>query len=34
MHNVAGKIGVSNRTAAAQFFFEVAPDEAHELASD
>jgi DNA-binding CsgD family transcriptional regulator len=28
MHNVAGKIGVSNRTAAAQFFFEVAPQEA------
>ncbi|WP_170519241.1 helix-turn-helix domain-containing protein [Ruegeria atlantica] len=29
MHNVAGKIGVSNRTAAAQFYFEVASDEAH-----
>lgn len=29
MHNVAGKIGVSNRTAAAQFYFEVAPEEAH-----
>ncbi|CUK05762.1 putative transcriptional regulatory protein NarL [Ruegeria denitrificans] len=29
MHNVAGKIGVSNRTAAAQFYFEVAHDEAH-----
>ncbi|KUJ82300.1 helix-turn-helix transcriptional regulator [Ruegeria profundi] len=28
MHNVAGKIGVSNRTAAAQFYFEVTSDEA------
>lgn len=27
MHNVSGKIGVSNRTAAAQFYFEVAPGE-------
>lgn len=34
MHNVAGKIGVSNRTAAAQFFFEVAPDEARNLPVD
>ena len=34
MHNVAGKIGVSNRTAAAQFFFEVAPEEARELTVD
>lgn len=34
MHNVAGKIGVSNRTAAAQFYFEVAPDEARELPVD
>lgn len=34
MHNVAGKIGVSNRTAAAQFFFEVAPDEVHGQAVD
>ncbi len=25
MHNVSGKIGVSNRTAAAHFYFEVAP---------
>jgi len=29
VHNVAGKIGVSNRTAAAQFYFEVTADEAH-----
>jgi len=28
MHNVAGKIGVSNRTAAAQFYFEVASEDA------
>ena len=28
MHNVAGKIGVSNRTEAAHFYFEVAPNEA------
>ncbi len=28
MHNVAGKIGVSNRTAAAQFYFEVASEQA------
>ncbi|WP_170761986.1 helix-turn-helix transcriptional regulator [Ruegeria lacuscaerulensis] len=28
MHNVVGKIGVSNRTAAAQFYFEVASEEA------
>ncbi|WP_254429186.1 MULTISPECIES: response regulator transcription factor [unclassified Ruegeria] len=34
IHNVVGKIGVSNRTAAAQFFFEVAPNEAHEMAVD
>ncbi|MCG7518875.1 response regulator transcription factor [Ruegeria sp. Ofav3-42] len=34
MHNVAGKIGVSNRTAAAQFFFEVAPNEARNLPVD
>ena len=34
MHNVAGKIGVSNRTAAAQFYFEVAPNEARELPVD
>lgn len=27
MHNVAGKIGVSNRTAAAQFYFEVVAEE-------
>lgn len=27
MHNVSGKIGVSNRTAAAHFYFEVAPNE-------
>ncbi|MFY2823919.1 helix-turn-helix transcriptional regulator [Ruegeria sp. MALMAid1280] len=29
MHNVAGKIGVSNRTAAAQFYFEVTADQTH-----
>ncbi len=34
IHNVVGKIGVSNRTAAAQFFFEVAPGEAQEMAVD
>ncbi|WP_052265190.1 response regulator transcription factor [Ruegeria sp. ANG-R] len=28
MHNVSGKIDVSNRTAAAHFYFEVAPNEA------
>lgn len=28
MHNVVGKIGVSNRTAAAHFYFEVAPFDA------
>lgn len=28
MHNVSGKISVSNRTAAAHFYFEVAPNEA------
>ncbi len=28
MHNVSGKIDVSNRTEAAHFFFEVAPNEA------
>ncbi len=28
MHNVSGKINVSNRTAAAHFYFEVAPNEA------
>lgn len=28
MHNVVGKIGVSNRTAAAHFYFEVAPNDA------
>ncbi|MEX0307331.1 MAG: response regulator transcription factor [Ruegeria sp.] len=27
MHNVSGKIDVSNRTAAAHFYFEVAPNE-------
>lgn len=27
MHNVSGKIGVSNRTAAAHFYFEVAPND-------
>lgn len=27
LHNVSGKIGVSNRTAAAHFYFEVAPHE-------
>ncbi|WP_170387293.1 helix-turn-helix domain-containing protein [Ruegeria atlantica] len=27
MHNVAGKIGVSNRTAAAQFYFEVVAEQ-------
>ncbi|WP_170332548.1 helix-turn-helix transcriptional regulator [Ruegeria arenilitoris] len=29
MHNVAGKIGVSNRTAAAQFYFKVTADDAY-----
>lgn len=27
MHNVSGKIGVNNRTAAAHFYFEVAPND-------
>lgn len=34
MHNVAGKIGVSNRTAAAQFYFEVVSDQAYEQSVD
>ncbi|WP_051927457.1 helix-turn-helix transcriptional regulator [Ruegeria halocynthiae] len=34
MHNVAGKIGVSNRTAAAQFYFEVAPEDVRSHAVD
>ncbi|WP_083445218.1 response regulator transcription factor [Ruegeria sp. 6PALISEP08] len=34
MHNVVGKIGVSNRTAAAHFFFEVAPHAAQLSALD
>ena len=34
MHNVVGKIGVSNRTAAAHFYFEVAPHEAQQTALD
>lgn len=34
MHNVVGKIGVSNRTAAAHFFFEVAPHEAQQISID
>ncbi len=34
MHNVTGKIGVSNRTAAAQFYFEVTSDEAYGQAVD
>lgn len=34
MHNVVGKIGVSNRTAAAHFYFEVAPHEAQQTAFD
>ena len=34
MHNVSGKIGVSNRTAAAHFYFEVAPEKAQQLSSD
>ncbi|WP_298855771.1 response regulator transcription factor [uncultured Ruegeria sp.] len=34
MHNVVGKIGVSNRTAAAHFYFEVAPHEAHQTTVD
>ncbi|WP_420586565.1 helix-turn-helix transcriptional regulator [Ruegeria sp.] len=29
VHNVAGKIGVSNRTAAAQFYFEMTASNAH-----
>lgn len=32
MHNVSGKIGVNNRTAAAHFYFEVAPDQARKTA--
>lgn len=34
MHNVVGKIGVSNRTAAAHFYYEVAPHEAQHSALD
>lgn len=34
MHNVVGKIGVSNRTAAAQFFFELTTDDAQALTVD
>ncbi|WP_171186705.1 response regulator transcription factor [Ruegeria sp. HKCCC2117] len=34
MHNVVGKIGVSNRTAAALFYFEVAPHAAQQSALD
>ncbi|WP_170326726.1 helix-turn-helix transcriptional regulator [Ruegeria arenilitoris] len=34
MHNVAGKIGVSNRTAAAQFYFEVTADQTHSQTID
>lgn len=30
MHNVVGKLGVSNRTAAAHFFFEAAPSDARQ----
>ncbi len=30
MHNVVGKIGVNNRTAAAHFYFEVAPETARQ----
>ncbi len=32
MHNVSGKIDVSNRTEAAHFYFEVAPNEARSAA--
>lgn len=32
MHNVSGKIDVSNRTEAAHFYFEVAPNEARRAA--
>ncbi|NVO57195.1 response regulator transcription factor [Rhodobacteraceae bacterium B1Z28] len=34
MHNVVGKIGVSNRTAAAHFYYEVAPQEAQRVSVD
>ncbi len=34
MHNVSGKIGVSNRTAAAHFFFEAAAQDAHRTSVD
>ncbi len=34
MHNVSGKIGVSNRTAAAHFYFEVAPEEMRDPSFD
>ena len=34
MHNVAGKLGVSNRTEAAHFYFEVAPHDAHQASVD
>lgn len=34
MHNVSGKIGVNNRTAAAHFFFEAAAHDAHRRSSD
>ncbi|WP_170335369.1 helix-turn-helix transcriptional regulator [Ruegeria arenilitoris] len=34
MHNVSGKIGVNNRTAAAHFYFEVAPEEAQQISCD
>ncbi|NOD46975.1 MULTISPECIES: response regulator transcription factor [unclassified Ruegeria] len=34
MHNVVGKIGVNNRTAAAHFYFEVAPHAVQQPALD
>ncbi len=33
MHNMSGKIGVNNRTAAAHFYFEVAPDQVRKSAT-
>ena len=34
MHNVSGKLGVNNRTAAAHFYFEVAPNDARKQRLD